>query len=240
MGTQIRQCLENGRSLYVTRKWTLPGGWSYEAWGPLLKVVPIPTLVLERHAPIQKPLALWGGLELLKAEITPDTVKSGGRIEILYQWVRRKPSSQDSTDMVVAVFIDRHGNYFTKDNVLWLHDIHEPPMGIAGQMDPGILYEEKRILFIPSDFPPGEYALAVGLRKRSPERESGEEPFNREFYERNSYQDLDKFLGRGENGAVVQFSTESSSGCGRGALAGRKKSLSYRQPPFCAGGDPSN
>ena len=147
VGTQIRQCLENGRSLYVTRKWTLPGGWSYEAWGPLLKVVPIPTLLLERHAPIQKPLALWGGLELLKAEITPDTVKSGGRIQILYQWVRRKPSSQDSTDMVVAVFIDRHGNYFTKDNVLWLHDIHEPPMGIAGQMDPGILYEKKNSFY---------------------------------------------------------------------------------------------
>ncbi len=78
------------------------------------------------------------------------------------------------------------------------------------QLKPGLLLEEKRILFIPSDFPPGNYALTIGLQKKLPPLEAGKESFSREFYERNGNQNLDKFLGRGENGALVQFSTTHS------------------------------
>jgi hypothetical protein len=131
-------------------------------------------------------------------------------VQVTYRWVRRKASVQDSSDMIVALLIDPKGSYWTKDGVFWLHDIHEFPMGSPPKMKAGVLYEDKRILMIPSDYPPGNYALAVGLQKQAPPREEGQEPFTREFYERNSFQNLDKFVGRGENDAVVQFSAETT------------------------------
>lgn len=208
---RIVECLDSGRPLYLTRKWALPPGWAYGSRGPLLQVVPAASESSSTPppAPPVKALASWGGLDLQGVEIEPPRVRAGDIIEVTYRWVRRKPSAQDSTDMVSALFIDSHGSYWMKNGVFWLHDIHEPPEN-PPNMKLGALYEERRVLFIPSDYPPGDYALAVGLQKRAPARQEGEEPFSREFYERNSYQDLDKFLGRGENGAVVQFSSESS------------------------------
>ncbi len=210
VGAQIKECLESGRALYVTRKWALPPGWGYQARGPLLKVTRALAGSSLRKAPAVKPLVSWGGVELLGAELRPSRVEAGGKVELTYRWVRRTAGPQDSSDMVVAVFIDPQGNYWMKNGVFWLHDVHEMPEGSPAGMKPGFVYEDKRILFIPSDFPPGDYALAVGLQKQASPLERGRESFDREFYERDAYQNLDKFMGRGEDGAVVQFSAASS------------------------------
>jgi hypothetical protein len=105
----------------------------------------------------------------------------------------------------VALFADEQGNYWMRNGVFWLHDIHEAPFGRNSLMKLGFGYEEKRILFIPSDFPPGNYRLVVGLQKPVPPIQEGREAYEKEFYERGAAQNLDKFLGRGEEKAVVQF-----------------------------------
>ncbi len=208
---QIHECLSQDRPLYVTRQWALPPNWSYRSWGPLMTVVPNGIeAALKKKAPDEKPLVAWGGIELQGVDIWPRQVKPGDIVELNYRWVRRKAGPQDSSDMVVGIFIDPKGDYWMKNGVFWLHDIHEAPAGYLAQLKSGTLLEDKRILFIPSDFPPGNYALTIGLQKRLPPREVGKESFNREFYERNGYQNLDKFLGRGESDAVVQFSTTAS------------------------------
>jgi hypothetical protein len=83
-------------------------------------------------------------------------------------------------------------------------------------MKPGFGYWEKRILFIPSDFPPGNYHLVVGLQKPVPAIREGQEAYGKEFYERGDAQNLDKFLGRGEEKAVVQFAAALVDSPGNG------------------------
>jgi hypothetical protein len=206
---EIHECLDQDRPLYVTRQWALPPGWSYSGWGPLMTVVPNEPGAPLKKAADEKPLVAWGGIELQGVDLWPAQVKPGDIVEMNYRWVRRKAGPQDSSDMVIGVFIDTKGNYWMKNGVFWLHDIHETPTGNPSGMKPGFLYEDKRILFIPSDFPSGNYALTIGLQKKLPPPEAGKESFHQEFYERNGYQNLEKFLGRGESDAVVQFSTSA-------------------------------
>lgn len=208
--SRIEDALGQGRPLYVTRQWALPPGWSFLDWGPLLKVVPTGVKAALSKEPPSKPLASWGGLDLVRVGLYPPKVKAGGILEIRYQWARRKTSSEDDTNLVFGLFIDRHGAYWMKNGVFWLHDLHAPAWGEFSALKPGTLVEERRILFVPSDFPPGDYALSIGLQKAQPSIEKGKEAYDKEFYERASAQDLDKFLGRGEGGAVVQFSMDNS------------------------------
>ncbi len=211
VGEKIKQCLEKGNSLFVSRKWPLPEGWHFRAVGPLLKVTQETSLEEPpKIPPGLRPAAFWGKIALVKTLVLPGKVQAGGKVEVTYRWVRMGAGESDSTDSVVALFADDQGNYFMKNNVFWLHDIHEGPLGHLGLMRPGYLYEEKRILFIPSDFPPGRYHLVVGLQKPALSRMEGRETYGREFYERGGFQNLDKFMGRGENNAVVQFSAAMS------------------------------
>jgi hypothetical protein len=208
---RIENALGHGRPLYVTRQWALPPGWGFSAWGPLLKVVPTGQKVRWVKAPSSKPLASWGGVDLVGVGLYPTKVKAGRILEIHYQWVRRRVSPEDGADLVFGLFIDRHGSYWMKNGVFWLHDLHEPPW--QGNSAPlGTLFEERRVLFVPSDFPPGDYALSIGLQRSQPSVKEGKEAYDKEFYERASAQNLDKFLGRGEGGAVVQFSMDNSKG----------------------------
>ena len=71
--------------------------------------------------------------------------------------------------------------------------------------------QERRIVFIPSDFPAGDYKLVVGLQKIPSLKEEGKEAFDREFYERSAAQNLQKFQGKGENGALIQFAPAAGS-----------------------------
>ena len=185
-----------------------------------------------KRAPLTKPTAAWGGLELLGVDIWPDRVQAGGVVQVTYRWVRRKPSAQDASDMVIAMFIDPKGEYWMKNDAFWLHDIHPVPTGLPTQMKPGLLYEDRRLLMVPSDYPPGNYALAVGLQKQAPVREEGKEPFAKEFYERNSFQSLDKFMGQGENGAVVQFSAGASGDWKEGLWPVTKSLYPIADPRF--------
>jgi hypothetical protein len=210
--TRIREALGTGRPLYVTRAWALPPGWRYLAWGPLLKVIPEGGGIHAQKAPPGKSLATWGGLDLMGVGLYPQKVRAGGIVQVRYQWIRRKPSPVDRTNMVFGLFIDPHGSYWKKNGNFWLHDLHAPFWNDFGSLPAGALMEERRILFIPSDFPPGDYAFSVGLQKEAPPIVQGKESFNKEFYERASAQDLDKFMGRGQGGAVVQFSIDSSEG----------------------------
>jgi hypothetical protein len=111
---------------------------------------------------------------------------------------------------VMALFADDQGNYWMRNGLFWFHDIHEPPSGSFKGLEPGFVYEDKRTLFVPSDLPPGRYHLAVALQKRMVRKE-GREAFDKEFYERNAFQNLDKFQGRGEDRAVVQFAADPGS-----------------------------
>ena len=233
VGGVIRQCLEQGRSLCVTRKWALQPGWAYESVGPLLKIIPVkpdegPARVSRHNAPI----AQWGKIALGQVAVAPAQVQAGGRIEITYPWQRSGASPCDETSTVIALFADDAGNYWTQNGAFWLHDIHEGPMGRPSEMKPGYEYAEKRILFIPSDFPPGHYHLVVGLQKLSAVRMEGNESYGKEFYERSGYQSLDKFMGRGDRGAVVQFSPDSSATVGNDLWPVTKCARSAADPRF--------
>ncbi len=203
----IKDCLENGKPLYVTRKWLLPPDWSYQEWGPLLKVVrgetdrfvPVPGIIKNDQ------MAVWGDLDLETVRVKGE-LRSGGWLEILYPWYRTGKSPQDQSNLVVALFVDRDGHYLMKDGVLWLHDIHEGPFQTAAQVKSPSCWWDRRLMFIPSDFPPGHYQLVVGLQKKIAVGEKGWESFRREFYERSGEQNLEKFSGRGEIGSILQFS----------------------------------
>jgi len=172
--------------------------------------VPDPTVLPAKTAP----KVLWGKIGLVHVEVSPPRVEAGGRITLAYHWTRGGPSPFDRNGSVVALFADDHGNIWMKDGVFWFHDIHEGPLNSFSRLNPGKECLEKRVLFIPSDFPPGLYHLVVGLQKKNPAKNTGHEIFDREFYERSGYQNLGKFLGRGENGAQVQFSNLSSGSSG--------------------------
>jgi len=225
---RIQSALEQGRPLYVTRKWDLPPGWGYQWVGPLLQVTaPVP-FKPEARLPVSQPVAQWGDVALERVDVSSRVVRQGEMTEFDYLWARSnsgglKEKVSKETSMVVALFIDRKGNYWTQNGVFWLQDIREPVDGSFSGLKPGFMYREKRILFVPSDFPPGNYALVVGLQKQEPVGK-GQEAFSREFYERNAAQNLDKFMGRGENGAMVQFSSESGDAW-KGALWPVTKSL---------------
>ncbi len=164
-----------------------------------------PPALPPRVASQDKPVALWGKIGLLGARVDPPQVMAGGRMEVTYHWIRLGSSPCDRTDSVIALFADDEGNYRMRNGVFWLHDIHDGPQGPLSNLKPGYEYTEKRVLFIPSDFPPGNYHLVVGLQRSATPRREGQEPHGMEFYERSQFQTLDKFLGRGETGNVVQF-----------------------------------
>jgi hypothetical protein len=207
VGAKIRDCVEHNRPLYVTRQWVLPPTYFYQSWGPLWKIVPSSIERVARKNPKASPQVSWGSIGLVGAQVQPSVVQAGGILEVTYHWIRQKGSPADQTRSLVALFADDQGNYWTRDGVLWLQDIHEISSSYFTQMKPGWVYEEKRILFIPSDFPAGSYRLMMGFQKIAPTKGEGQESFNREFYERSAAQDLDKFMGKGGNGSVIQFST---------------------------------
>lgn len=225
---RIQTALQQGRPLYVTRKWDLPPGWVYRWVGPLLQITAPSPVEPEAATPPWKPGAEWGNVVLERADVSPGVVRQGGIMQIDYLWAHSKSGgplekAAEGTSVVVALFIDSKGDYWMKNGVFWLQDIHDPIGGSFSGLKPGFMYREKRILFIPSDFPPGNYALVVGLQKQEPVGK-GQESFGREFYERNASQNLDKFMGRGENGALVQFSSEGGEAW-KGSLWPVTKSL---------------
>ena len=209
----IQSALSNGRRFFVTRKYPLAPGYSFETWGPLYRVVPgnIPELQTLPLAP-GPPLAAWHRVELRKLEVIPPEVETGGILTLHYLWSRSGPGSEDGVGQVMVLFLDEKGNYPLKDGVFWLHDIHDPPLYSFARLKPGKVYNEERVLMIPSDFPPGIYRVVMALQKTPPEIRSGHESFRQEFYERAAAQNLEKFMGRGENQSLVQF----SNGAGKG------------------------
>lgn len=230
--SQVRECLSQGRTLYVTRKWALPPGWRYEEWGPLFRVTSKPPLLQGRPWSSPRRMVEWGGVGLAAAILSPAEVQAGGLIEIRYNWVRRGESPVDQSQALVGLFVDGEGNYAMRNGVLWLHDIHSLPSGFFTGMKPGSMHEERRILFIPSDFPPGRYRFVVGLQKKAPARREGKESFEQEFDERAAAQNLDKFLGRGENGALVQFAPMPSGAPGEGLWPVAKSLTPLADPRF--------
>jgi hypothetical protein len=149
---------------------------------------------------------------LRKLEVIPPEVETGGILTLHYLWARRGPGSEDGVGQVMVLFLDEKGNYPLQDGVFWLHDIHEPPLYSFARLKPGRVYNEERVFMIPSDFPPGIYRIVMALQKTPPEIQTGHESFRQEFYERAAAQNLDKFMGRGENKALVQFSVGTGKG----------------------------
>ncbi len=205
MGKKVEECLVEGRPIYVTHQWALPPKWTFQSVGPLWRVVLAQPLKGQKAATAQAEAA-WGKIELMSVSIDPPQVEVGGMVQVTYRWQRKGPSADDQTQSVVALFTDEKGSYSTREGVFWLHDIHEPLGGTFNGLSAGLEYTEKRIVMIPSDYPPGHYVLSVGLQKKVTKRE-GQENFDKEFYERGASETLDKFQGRGENGVLVQFSS---------------------------------
>jgi hypothetical protein len=210
MGAKVEECLRENRPIYVTHQWALPKGWAFYGLGPLWKVV-LPTPLKGQPLPTDaKPQAAWGKIQLISVQIEPAQLKAGGFVTVTYRWTRRGKSIEDQSSSVVALFADDKGSYPTREGVFWLHDIHEPFGSTFANLKPGLEYVEKRVVMIPSDYPPGKYQLMLALQKQNV-KETGQETFNKEFYERSTAESLDKFEGRGQNGSLVQFSTASQS-----------------------------
>jgi hypothetical protein len=210
MGAKIEECLRENRPIYVTHQWALPKGWIFDGVGPLWKVV-LPTPLKGQSLTTDvKPQAVWGNIQLLSVQIEPAQLKAGGFVTVTYCWTRKGKSVEDQSSSVVALFTDEKGSYSTREGVFWLHDIHEPFGNTFTNLKPGLEYVEKRVVMIPSDYPPGKYQLMLALQKQNI-KETGQETFNKEFYERSAAESLDKFEGRGQNGSLVQFSTASQS-----------------------------
>ena len=210
MGAKVEECLRQNRPIYVTHQWALPAGWAFESRGPLWKVVLATPLKGQPLRNIVKPQAVWGKIQLLSVQIEPAQVKAGDFVTIIYHWTRRGKGIEDQSSSVVALFTDDKGSYPTREGLFWLHDIHEPFGSTFANLKPGLEYVEKRIVMIPSDYPPGNYQLMLALQKQTA-KEEGQETFNKEFYERSAAESLDKFEGRGQNGSLVQFSTAAQS-----------------------------
>jgi hypothetical protein len=232
MEKNIRLSVVEGRSLYVTRKWPLPAGWRYEPRGPLLRVTSEPLSSEAGKEPKTSPEVSWERIGFSSVCIKPSEVQAGGWAEIDYNWVRQGKSAADESRALIALFVDDEGNYLLKNGVHWLHDIHALSPGWISLMKPGRMYTEKRILFIPSDFPPGHYRLAVGLQKNAPERVKGTEAFNLEFYEREEEQNLQKFMGRGGEEGLIQSSPLTTQGTAEGLRMVTQSAKPLRDPRF--------
>ena len=206
MGARVEECLKQNRPIYTTHQWALPATWAFESVGPLWRVVRAAPLMGQKFSPVSKSQASWGKVQLLSVQIEPAKVKAGEFVQITYRWERTGTSIYDKTDSVLALFTDEKGSYSTREGLFWLHDIHQPFGLLFDQLKPGLSYIEKRIVMIPSDYPPGRYQLMVALQKQI-HQQAGQETFNKEFYERSAAESLDKFQGRGQNGSLVQFST---------------------------------
>jgi len=210
MGAKVEKCLRQNHPLYVTHQWALAKGWVFQGVGPLWKVVPAAPLKGKPLQAAAKPQAVWGNIRLLAVQIEPAQLKAGGFVTVTYHWTRSGRSVEDQSSSVVVLFTDDKGSYPTRDGLFWLHDIHEPFGSTFSGLKPGLEYVEKRVVMIPSDYPPGKYQLMLALQKQTL-KEEGQETFNKEFYERSAAESLDKFEGRGQNGSLVQFSTASQS-----------------------------
>jgi len=207
IGPKIQQALLTGRLFFVTRQYALPPGYSFQTWGPLYRVIwgEVPALPI-RPLVNGLPLASWHQLELRKMEVIPSDVVAGKILTLHYLWERMGPGEEDGTAQVMVLFLDEQGNYPLKDGVFWLHDIHEPPLYSFARLEKGKVYDEERVLMVPSGFPPGDYRVVVALQRAPARVEKGQESFRQEFYERASAQNLDKFMGRGAGQSLVQFS----------------------------------
>lgn len=210
MGRKVEECLREDRPIYVTHQWALPPKWTFQPIGPLWRVVLAQPLKGQRPTTTQDE-ASWGKIKLLSVSIDPPQVEAGGMVQVTYHWERMGASAFDRTQSVVALFTDDQGNFSTRNGVFWLHDIHEPLGSTFHDLKAGLEYVERRIVMIPSDYPPGHYLLSVGLQKKVGKQE-GQENFDKEFYERGAAQTLDKFEGRGENGVIVQFASAAANG----------------------------
>jgi hypothetical protein len=209
----IEAALVGGRRFFVTRQYPLAPGWSFETWGPLYRVVPgnipdLPTVSLTKDPP----LAAWHKVELRNLEVIPSEVEAGGILTLHYLWAHKGQGSEDGTGQVMVLFLDEKGNYPLMDGVFWLHDIHDPPLYSFARLKPRKVYNEERVLMIPSDFPPGIYRVVMALQKTPSEIRTGHESFRQEFYERAEAQNLEKFMGRGGNRALVQFTVGAGKG----------------------------
>jgi hypothetical protein len=210
IGKKVEECLKQNRPIYVTHQWALPGGWAFASVGPLWKVVLATPLKGYKPTIVSKPQAAWGKIQLLSVQIEPAKVRAGDFVVVTYHWERIGASLYDKTDSLLALFTDEKGSYSTREGLFWLHDIHEPFGTAFTALKPGLEYIEKRVVMIPSDYPPGRYQFMLAFQKKI-DQQQGQETFNKEFYERSASQSLDKFQGRGENGSLVQFSTASQT-----------------------------
>ncbi|HVM33277.1 MAG TPA: DUF2723 domain-containing protein [bacterium] len=228
VGQKLRDALLAGRPVYVNRPLEgLPGNWYFKSVGPLLEITDAPPATQRPLSPGEKPLAAWGGVRLLSLGLSAAQVPAGGLLTLRYEWSRSSPGPADFSQWAAVYFVDDGGLYPMRGGNLWLHDIH-PPFGGRlpfGRLAPGTAYGEQRVLFIPSDFPPGRYHLMVALQKSGGKPRAGQESFTGDFYDRAGEEDLEKFTGRPGEGFFTQFAPET------GEKSSAFVPLTYRAAP---------
>jgi hypothetical protein len=219
-GPWVREALLQGRPVVVTREWEgLPDGWRYERKGPLLGLTRTPAFERVPGPVPAKAIASWGGIGITRVALEPPVAPPGGRVGVSLDWVRTRPGPQDEARWIVLVFTDAEGNFLVRDGVLWFHDIHRPFGGGFSfpKMPLGQVHREKGEIWIPSDYPPGEYRLMAALRKGDPSPRDARSLPSGSFYE-GDRQAVGKFAGRVEGAALMHYMFESGSGPGEGGF----------------------
>ena len=207
-GIRVQSCLKAGRPLYVTRKWDLPPAW---AFGGRAFVEGCPGRLEKSHSKRSPgPTFIRLGKGWLDGSgCRSSSDRPGGNPRCDLSLGSSAPVSRTKLIGLVVLLVDDRGQYWTRDGIWSFQDIHDLPAGYFTGIKPGLSRTKANTLY-----PFGFFAGSVPFGCRPPEKgagkEEGREAYDREFYERDSAEDFDKFMGRGEKGAVVQFKPEGS------------------------------
>ena len=114
-----------------------------------------------------KPKIVWPGFEMSFFLSQPAAVERGGVLTLRYIWHHPVRGPRYDALEAVVIFVDDKGQYPEAGGALWFHDTHECLNGWfrPGDLDPKKFYAYERMLFVPSNFPPGRYRILVALQK---------------------------------------------------------------------------
>ncbi len=204
---RLLKAIREGAPVYVSKLSPgLPKEWVLIPVGPLWKIA--------REPAWSPPLAQkysrqtdWEGVRLGGFSVS-GSVRAGAPLDLTYHFERIAGRAPSSPLQVVVLFVDQDNQYHEMDGGPWLHDIHDflngwlPPSG----MKAGKKYVYKRTVFIPPDFPPGDYRVLIGLQKPAPPQQ-GSLKAGGEFYGSGAWQATWRYGGRGGWDATQKIAT---------------------------------
>ncbi len=226
---RLRDAIAAGAPVYVTKLVSgLGRDWVYIPTGPLYQVARAPVWIpVTGMRPPQ--VGGWKGIALAGAAPEQGRIQAGGVLKLRYEWRKTGGAPLPPDLQVVVLLVDSEGKYPQVDGGPWLHDIHDwlNDWETPGRMKTGKTYAYDRWLFVPSNFPPGKYRVAVGLQVPLPPK-SAIPKAGGEFYGDGTWQAAWRVAGRGSWDSTMRFDTGSPDEVNRllpvtspGALEGR-------------------